>query len=406
MSKSFLLLILALLAINCKAPVESFKDLGDDIIYVGVNDHEVDLFEGQYPVKNGISYNSYIVVDTKSMVFDTVDVNFADQWLDNIRDALKGKSPDYLLIQHMEPDHSGSIDKFLNAYPQAIVISSKLAFTMMKGYFGFSYENRRQIVKEGDTFQLGKHTFAFVEAPMVHWPEVIVTYDTLSKTLFSADGFGKFGALDVEEPWDDESRRYFIGIVGKYGPQVQALLQKASGLEIKRICPTHGPILTENLGHYLDLYTKWSTYTPEEDGIVIAYTSVYGHTKVAVTMLAEKLQAKGKKVVVYDLARDNFSFPVADAFRYSKLVLATTTYNMDIFPFMKTFINHLIDRNFQNRTVGIIENGTWGPQAAKKIKDMFKGSKDITFTKTTVTVKASVSGKNIKDIDDLMKELL
>ena len=406
MSKSFLLFLLTFIAISCKAPEENIIHLGDDIIYIGVNDHKVDLFEGQYPVKNGISYNSYIVVDTKSMVFDTVDVNFADQWLDNIRDALKGKSPDYLLIQHMEPDHSGSIDKFLNAYPQAIVISSKLAFTMMKGYFGFSYENRRQIVKEGDTFQLGKHTFAFVEAPMVHWPEVIVTYDTLSKTLFSADGFGKFGALDVEEPWDDESRRYFIGIVGKYGPQVQALLQKASGLEIKRICPTHGPILTENLGHYLDLYTKWSTYTPEEDGIVIAYTSVYGHTKVAVTMLAEKLQAKGKKVVVYDLARDNFSFPVADAFRYSKLVLATTTYNMDIFPFMKTFINHLIDRNFQNRTVGIIENGTWGPQAAKKIKDMFKGSKDITFTKTTVTVKASVSGKNIKDIDDLMKELL
>ena len=345
-------------------------------------------------------------MDKRTAIFDTVDVHFFDEWHANIKAALKNQSPDYLIIQHMEPDHAGSIASFMEAYPKAVIVSTSLAFTMMGHYFGTQYENRRKIVKEGDTFETGDHEFAFVEAPMVHWPEVIVSYDTFSKTLFSADGFGKFGALDVDEPWDDESRRYFIGIVGKYGPQVQNLLKKAGGLEIKRICSTHGPILTENLGHYIDLYLKWSSYTPEEDGIVIAYTTVYGHTREAVKLLEEKLKKKGKKVVVHDLARTNFSFAVADAYKYSKLVLATTTYNASIFPYMKTFINHLIDRNFQKRKVAFIENGSWGPFAIKTMQEMLKKSKNIEYVKNNITILSSMTKENEKQIDALVEELI
>lgn len=404
--KIIFLIALFIFAQSKLPPTGNFKDLGDGIIYIGVNDHKVDLFEGQYPVKNGIAYNSYLIMDKRTAIFDTVDVHFFDEWHANIKAALKNQSPDYLIIQHMEPDHAGSIASFMEAYPKAVIVSSSLAFTMMGNYFGTQYENRRKIVKEGDTFETGDHKFAFVEAPMVHWPEVIVSYDTFSKTLFSADGFGKFGALDVDEPWDDESRRYFIGIVGKYGPQVQNLLKKAGGLEIKRICSTHGPILTENLGHYIDLYLKWSSYTPEEDGIVIAYTTVYGHTREAVKLLEEKLKKKGKKVVVHDLARTNFSFAVADAYKYSKLVLATTTYNASIFPYMKTFINHLIDRNFQKRKVAFIENGSWGPFAIKTMQEMLKKSKNIEYVKNNITILSSMTKENEKQIDALVEELI
>ena len=378
----------------------------NDICYVGVNDHQVDLFEGQYVVPNGMAYNSYVILDEKVAVMDTVDRNFTHQWLDNIQNTLAGRKPDYLVIQHMEPDHSANIANFLKVYPDTIVVSSAKAFTMMKQFFGDDYADRRVIVGEGDTLCLGKHTLAFVTAPMVHWPEVIVTYDTTDKVLFSADGFGKFGALDVEEDWACEARRYYIGIVGKYGPQVQALLKKAAGLDISIICPLHGPILTENLGYYINLYDIWSSYRVESEGIVVAYTSVYGHTKAAVDLLVQKLQTKGcPKVVVHDLARTDMAEAVEDAFRYGKLVLATTTYNADIFPFMKEFIHHLTERNFQNRTIALVENGTWSPLAAKVMRGMFDGCKNLTFTDTTVRLLSALNDDSKAQIEAVTDEL-
>ena len=378
----------------------------NDIRYVGVNDHQVDLFEGQYVVPNGMAYNSYVILDEKVAVMDTVDRNFTHQWLDNIQNTLAGRKPDYLVIQHMEPDHSANIANFLKVYPDTIVVSSAKAFTMMKQFFGDDYADRRVIVGEGDTLCLGKHTLAFVTAPMVHWPEVIVTYDTTDKVLFSADGFGKFGALDVEEDWACEARRYYIGIVGKYGPQVQALLKKAAGLDISIICPLHGPILTENLGYYINLYDIWSSYRVESEGIVVAYTSVYGHTKAAVDLLVQKLQTKGcPKVVVHDLARTDMAEAVEDAFRYGKLVLATTTYNADIFPFMKEFIHHLTERNFQNRTIALVENGTWAPLAAKVMRGMFDGCKNLTFTDTTVRLLSALNDDSKAQIEAVTDEL-
>ena len=337
----------------------------NDIRYIGVNDHAVDLFEGQYVVPNGMAYNSYAIIDEKIAIMDSVDQNFGQEWLNNIAATLEGRKPDYLVVQHMEPDHSANIDLFLNTYPEATVVSSAKAFAMMKNFFGTDYAQRRIVVGEGDTLNLGKHVLTFVTAPMVHWPEVIVTYDSYDKVLFSADGFGKFGALDAEEPWDCEARRYYIGIVGKYGAQVHALLKKAATLDIAIICPLHGPILTENLGHYINKYDIWSSYAVEDEGVVIAYTSVYGHTKAAVELLAEKLEAKGVTVNVHDLARTDMAEAVEDAFRYSKLVLATTTYNGDVFPFMKEYINHLTERSYKNRTVAFMENGSWAPVAAK-----------------------------------------
>lgn len=376
-----------------------------DIQYIGVNDHQVDLFEGQYVVPNGMSYNSYVILDEKIAVMDTVDQNFGEEWLGNLEAALEGRKPDYLVVHHMEPDHSANIDVFLNRYPEAIVVSSAKAFTMMKQFFGSDYADRRIVVGEGDTLNLGNHVLTFVTAPMVHWPEVIVSYDSLDKVLFSADGFGKFGALDAEEDWACEARRYYIGIVGKYGAQVQALLKKASALDIAIICPLHGPVLTENLGYYINLYDIWSSYRVESDGIVIAYTSVYGNTKKAVELLAEKLEAKGQKVTVADLARDDMAEAVEDAFRYGKLVLATTTYNGDIFPFMKEFVHHLTERNFQNRTVAFIENGSWAPVAAKVMAKMLEGSKNISFTDTTVKIFSAMNDKNVAEIDALVEEL-
>ena len=377
-----------------------------DILYIGVNDHEVDLFEGQYPVPNGIAYNSYIIVDEKVAVMDTVDKNFTHQWLDNIQRVLGGRQPDYLVVHHMEPDHAANIANFLNIYPGATVVSSAKAFGMMANFFGTDYADRRIVVGEGATLNLGKHTLTFVTAPMVHWPEVIVSYDSLDKVLFSADGFGKFGALDVQEPWDDEARRYYIGIVGKYGPQVQALLKKAATLDIAIICPTHGPVLTENLGHYLHLYDLWSSYQVETEGIVVAYTSIYGNTKAAVELLAQKLRDKGcPNVVVHDLARCDISQAVADAFRYSKLVLATTTYNADVFPYMKEFIHHLTERNFQNRTVALVENGSWAPLAAKVMRNMLSESKALTFTDTTVRILSSLNEESKNQIDAVTDEL-
>ncbi len=378
----------------------------NDIKYVGVNDHQVDLFEGQYIVENGMAYNSYVILDDKIAVMDTVDAHFTHEWMDNIENVCGSRRPDYLIIQHMEPDHAGSIDSFMKAYKDTTIVSSAKAFTMMQQFFGTDYADRQIVVGEGSTLELGKHTLAFVAAPMVHWPEVIVTYDTCDKVLFSADGFGKFGALDVEEEWDCEARRYFIGIVGKYGAQVQALLKKAAGLDIQVICPTHGPVLKENLGHYLNLYDTWSSYSVESEGIVIAYTSIYGHTKKAVDLLAEKLQAKGcPKVVVHDLARCDMAEAVEDAFRYGKLVLATTTYNAGIFPFMHTFINHLTERNFQNRTVALVENGSWAPLAAKVMKEMFKDSKNLQFTNTTVRIKSALNEDSRAQLDSLADEL-
>ena len=378
----------------------------NDIRYVGVNDHQVDLFEGQYVVPNGMAYNSYVILDEKVAVMDTVDRNFTHQWLDNIQNTLGGRKPDYLVIQHMEPDHSANIANFLKVYPEATVVSSAKAFTMMKQFFGDDYADRRVVVGEGDTLSLGKHTLAFVTAPMVHWPEVIVTYDVTDKVLFSADGFGKFGALDVEEDWACEARRYYIGIVGKYGPQVQALLKKAAGLDISIICPLHGPILTENLGYYINLYDIWSSYRVESEGIVVAYTSVYGHTKAAVELLVEKLKAKGcPKVVVHDLARTDMAEAVEDAFRYGKLVLATTTYNADVFPFMKEFIHHLTERNYQNRTIALMENGTWAPLAAKVMRGMFDGCKNLTFTDTTVRILSALNDDSKAQIEALTDEL-
>ena len=378
----------------------------NDIRYVGVNDHQVDLFEGQYVVPNGMSYNSYVILDEKVAVMDTVDAHFTHEWLDNITSVLGDRHPDYLIIQHMEPDHAANIANFMDVYRDTTIVSSKKAFAMMAQFFGTDYPDRQIIVKEGDSLTLGKHTLAFVEAPMVHWPEVIVTYDTCDKVLFSADGFGKFGALDVEEPWDDESRRYFIGIVGKYGKQVQNLLKVAAGLDIQIICPLHGPVLKENLGHYIGLYDTWSSYTPETEGIVIAYTSVYGNTKKAVELLAEKLKEEGcPKVVVTDLARDDMAEAVEDAFRYGKLILATTTYNGDIFPFMKEFINHLTERSYQNRTIGFVENGSWTPMAAKIMKAAFEKSKNITFADTTVTIRSAVDETSEAQIVALAKEM-
>lgn len=377
-----------------------------DIRYIGVNDHQVDLFEGQYVVPNGMAYNSYAIVDDKIAIMDTVDKHFTHEWLDNIQNVLNGRKPDYLVVQHMEPDHSANIAAFLKVYPEATVVSSAKAFVMMQQFFGDDYADRRIVVGEGSTLSLGKHVLAFVAAPMVHWPEVIVTYDTYDKVLFSADGFGKFGALDVEEDWADEARRYYIGIVGKYGAQVQALLKKAATLDISIICPLHGPVLTENLGYYIKLYDIWSSYRVESDGIVVAYTSVYGHTKAAVELLVQKLRAKGcPKVVVHDLARCDMAKAVEDAFRYGKLVLATTTYNADIFPFMKEFIHHLTERSYQNRTVGLIENGSWAPLAAKVMRKMFEGSRNLTFTDTTVKVLSALSDNSKAQIEDMANEL-
>jgi len=378
----------------------------DDIRYIGVNDHQVDLFEGQYVVPNGMAYNSYAIMDEKIAIMDTVDKNFTHTWLDNIRAALGTRKPDYLVVQHMEPDHSANIANFLQVYPEATVVSSAKAFTMMKNFFGTDFEDRRIVVKEGDTLSLGKHILHFVAAPMVHWPEVIVTYDSYDKVLFSADGFGKFGALDADEDWACEARRYYIGIVGKYGAQVQALLKKAATLDISVICPLHGPVLTENLGYYLDLYNTWSSYEPESEGIVIAYTSVYGHTKAAVELLAQKLQEKGcPKVVVNDLARCDMAEAVEDAFRYSKLVLATTTYNADIFPFMKTFLHHLTERSFQNRTVAFMENGSWAPLAAKVMRNTLEGSKALTFAEPVVRINSALSQESKDQIDALSDAL-
>ncbi len=378
----------------------------NDIRYIGVNDHDIDLFEGQYVVPNGMAYNSYAILDEKIAIMDTVDKNFGEEWLNNIRTTLEGRKPDYLVVQHMEPDHSANIHNFLTVYPEVTVVSSTKAFAMMKNFFGTDYADRRIVVGEGDTLSLGEHTLTFVTAPMVHWPEVIVTYDSHDKVLFSADGFGKFGALDVEEDWACEARRYYIGIVGKYGAQVQALLKKAATLDIQTICPLHGPVLTENLGYYLGKYDIWSSYAVEDEGVMIAYTSVYGHTKAAVELLAKTLEEKGcPKVVVNDLARCDMAEAVEDAFRYGKIVLATTTYNGDIFPFMKEFIHHLTERNFRNRTVGLMENGTWAPTAAKTMAKMLEGSKNLTFTQTTVKILSALSDASRAQIKALAEEL-
>ena len=377
-----------------------------DIRYIGVNDHAIDLFEGQYRVPSGMSYNSYVILDEKIAVMDTVDARFTHEWLDNLQSVLGGRSPDYLIVQHMEPDHSANIANFLKVYPAATVVSSAKAFAMMQSFFGTDYADRRVVVGEGDTLSLGRHTLTFVTAPMVHWPEVIVTYDSLDRVLFSADGFGKFGALDVDEPWDDEARRYYIGIVGKYGAQVQALLKKAAGLDIRIICPLHGPVLSENLGHYIGLYNTWSSYTVESDGIVIAYTSVYGTTRRAVEHLSEKLKAKGAPAVrVYDLARCDMAKAVEDAFRYGRLVLATTTYNADIFPFMKEFIHHLTERSFQNRTVALIENGSWAPLAAKTMRSMLEGCRNLTFAENTVHIRSALNEESAAQLEALADEL-
>ena len=378
----------------------------DTIKYVGVNDHQIDLFEGQYKVPNGMAYNSYVILDEKIAVMDTVDANFTHEWLDNLDQALNGRKPDYLIVQHMEPDHAANVANFLKVYPDTTVVANAKTFNMIRNFFDLDLEGQKLEVKNGGTLSLGKHNLTFVFAPMVHWPEVMVTYDSTDKVLFSADGFGKFGALDVEEDWDDEARRYFIGIVGKYGPQVQNLLKVAAGLDIQIICPLHGPVLTEDLGHYIGLYDTWSSYTPETEGIVIAYTSVYGHTKKAVELLAEKLRSKGcPKVVVYDLARDDMSLALSDAFRYSKLVLATTTYNASIYPFMHDYITRLVEHNFQNHTVGIIENGSWAPLAAKVMKEMLSPCKKINWLDTTVKILSAVNQENKEQLEAMTDEL-
>ena len=378
----------------------------NDIRYIGVQDHEVDLFEGQYVVPNGMAYNSYVIMDEKTAVMDTVDSRFVEQWLGNIQSVLGEKTPDYLVVHHMEPDHSSGIAKFLDTYPDATVVSSRMAFTMMKNYFGNDYADRRIVVTEGSTLELGKHSLTFVAAPMVHWPEVIVSYDSCDKVLFSADGFGKFGALDVEEDWACEARRYYIGIVGKYGQQVQDLLKKAAGLDISVICPLHGPVLKENLGYYINLYDIWSSYRPENKGVLIAYTSVYGHTKEAVELLAQELEKLGcEKVAMADLARDDMAEAVEDAFRYDRLVLATTTYNADIFPFMKEFIHHLTERNYQNRTVAMIENGSWAPQAAKIMSNMLSESQNLTFVEPKVRITCALNDASREQIRNLAQAL-
>ena len=382
-------------------------EITKDIIYIGVNDHDIDLFEGQYAVPAGMAYNSYVIKDEKIAVMDTVDAHFGEQWLANLRDALDGRAPDYLVVQHMEPDHSANIAAFAQAYPDATIVASAKAFTMMKNFFGTDYAERRTVVGDGDTLPLGEHTLTFVTAPMVHWPEVIVTYDSRDKVLFSADGFGKFGALDTEEDWACEARRYYFGIVGKYGAQVQALLRKASALDIAVICPLHGPVLTENLGYYLGLYNTWSSYTPESCGVLIAYTSVYGNTKAAAELLAERLRERGcEKVVLTDLARSDMAEAVEGAFRYDRLVLATTTYNAELFPFMREFISELTERGYRGRKVGLVENGSWAPMAAKVMRGMLEGCKDITFTDTTVRILSALSEESRAAIDAMADELM
>ncbi len=380
--------------------------VSNSIKYIGVNDHNIDLFEGQYDVPNGMAYNSYAIIDYKIAIMDTVDAAFSHEWLDNISEVLGGRKPDYLVVQHMEPDHSANILNFAKTYPDATIVSSEKAFKMMQNFFGTDFSDRRIVVGEGDSLPLGEHTLNFVTAPMVHWPEVIVTYESHEKVLFSADGFGKFGALDAEEDWACEARRYYIGIVGKYGAQVQALLKKAATLDIKTICPLHGPVLKENLGYYINLYNTWSSYQPEEEGIVIAYTSVYGNTRKAVNQLAELLKAKGcPKVVVNDLARCDMAEAVEDAFRYSKMVLATTTYNADIFPFMREFIEHLTERNYSNRTVALIENGSWAPMAAKIMREKFAKSKNITFAENNVKILSALNDDSKAQLEALSDEL-
>ena len=384
------------------------SNITKDIIYVGVNDHDVDLFEGQYIVPNGMAYNSYVIMDERIAVMDTVDAHFGEEWLSNVKEALNGREPDYLVVQHMEPDHSANVANFVAAYPNAKIVGNAKTFAMIADFFDIAIpEENKVTVANGESLSLGAHQLTFVFAPMVHWPEVMVTYDAKDKVLFSADGFGKFGALDVEEEWDCEARRYYIGIVGKYGAQVQALLKKAAALDIAIICPLHGPVLKDNLAHYINLYDIWSSYRAESEGVMIAYTSVYGHTKAAAQLLNDKLTELGcKKVVLCDLARCDMAEAVEDAFRYGKLVLATTTYNADIFPFMRTFIEHLTERNYQNRTVGFIENGAWAPMAAKVMRTMFEKSKDITYLPTTVTIKSALKSASIAQIDQMARELM
>lgn len=381
-------------------------EITKDIHYIGVNDYEIDLFEGQYAVENGMAYNSYVIMDDKIAIMDTVDTSFGEEWMQNLRQVLGGRTPDYLIVQHMEPDHSANIDAFAKAYPDAVILASAPAFTMMKQFFGTDYADRRQIIKEGDTLSLGAHTLQFIAAPMVHWPEVMVTYDTLDHVLFSADGFGKFGALDADEDWACEARRYYFGIVGKFGMQVQNLLKKASALDIQIICPLHGPILKDNLEYYVNLYQTWSSYGVESEGVMIAYTSVYGNTKAAAKLLADKLTEKGcPKVVLADLAREDMAECMEDAFRYGKLVLATTTYNTDMFPYMREFINELAVHNYQNRTVALIENGTWAPMAAKAMRAKLEGFKDITFTQHSVQIKSALNEDSLAQIEALAEEL-
>ena len=399
--KSFLFILLISLIIS--KPIK--EDLGNGIYYIGVNDDNIRQFEGQYPVEHGMAYNSYMVIDGEEVaIFDTVDKNFKDEWFNNIEKRLKGLYPKYLIVQHMEPDHAANIDEFYKKYPKTTIVSSSKAFHMMNNFFHNEYKTNRIIVKEGSTLNLGKHTFTFVEAPMVHWPEVIVTYESLSKTLFTADGFGKFGSNNYDEDWDDESRRYFIGIVGKYGSHVQKLLKKASPLEIKMICPTHGPVLTDNLGHYLSLYNTWSSYEPETEGVVIAYTSVYGHTREAVHLLEKKLKEKGVTVVLHDLTKEHVSYAVADAFKYSQLVLATTTYTATIFPPMNFFLEHLVERNFQKRNIAFIENGSWAPSAKKVMMQKLEKCK-LNYAKQSVMIKSALCPRSIKEIEDLANEL-
>ena len=392
---------------DCSLEGSVFMEITKDIKYIGVNDRNIDLFEGQYVVENGMAYNSYVITDDKIAVMDTVDRHFGEQWLENLKAVLSGRNPDYLVVQHMEPDHSANIVNFLNTYPDAKIVASAKAFAMMGQFFGRDFSDCAVVVKEGDTLSIGSHILNFIAAPMVHWPEVIVTYDSTDKVLFSADGFGKFGALDADEDWTCEARRYYFGIVGKYGAQVQALLKKASALDIKTIAPLHGPVLFENLGYYLDLYNTWSSYQPESEGVMIAYTSVYGNTKKAAELLKSELEALGcKKVTISDLAREDMAEAVEDAFRYDTLVLATTTYNADIFPFMKEFINHLTERNFQKRRVGLIENGSWAPTAAKTMKKMLEGCKELEFAETAVQIKSSLSEQSREQISALAGELL
>ena len=382
-------------------------EITKDIKYIGVNDHDIDLFEGQYVVENGMAYNSYVIIDEKIAVMDTADVHFTDEWLGNLEKALEGRKPDYLIVQHMEPDHSASIAAFNSVYPETKIVASKQAFVMMRQFFSTDFAENKVVVTEGDKIELGKHTLNFITAAMVHWPEVIMTYESTDKVLFSADGFGKFGALDVDEDWACEARRYYFGIVGKFGPQVQAVLKKAATLDIQTICPLHGPVLKENLGYYIGLYDTWSSYGVESEGVFIAYTSVYGHTKDAAFALKDELEAKGcPKVVIADLAREDMAECVEDAFRYGKLVIATTTYCGGIFPFARTFVNKLTERNYQNRTIGLVENGSWAPVAAKTIKKMFEGVKDLTFTDTTVTIRGTMNDINKGQIAALADELL